>query len=126
MGDADSPRRMSSMLWRVLVAALLLVPPAAFVVRDLTSHDEPRPPRPAVILPADAERTSSPGGTPRGGKPDRPGKPGGGPEDPKNTPRTPETDDDCDDDETTVRPCPDDVDDDGEDDDAGSDDGDDG
>lgn len=115
------------MLWRVLVAALLLVPAAVFVVGDLTSHDQPRPPRPAVILPADAEQTPSPDPTPRTGKPDRPGKPRGDDEDPppKRTPRPPVPADDCDDDETTVQPCPDDVDDDGEDDDTGPDDGDD-
>jgi hypothetical protein len=115
------------MLWRILVAALVLLPAGAYVVGDLTSHDEPRPPRPAVILPADGEQTSSPDATPRTGKPDRPGRPQGGKKDPtpKGTPRPPASDDDCDDDETTVRPCPDDVDDDGEGDDAGSDDGDD-
>jgi hypothetical protein len=128
MRDVGSPRKMSSMLWRILVAALLLVPAAAFVIGDLTSHDEPRPPRPAVILPADSERRPSPGPTPGTGKPDRPGKPGTGKKEPtpKSTPRPPASADDCDDDETTVQPCPDDVDDDDEGDDAGSDDGDDG
>ena len=134
------PRPMS--LWGVLVAVLLVVPPVAYVARDLSTATQDPTARSAIVLPASGPAPLGPRTQIDRARPSASGRertppttprrePAPEPTPPKApTPTTPAThpddcgDEDRDDGVLVVHPCPDDVgDDDDDDDDERDDDG---